>query len=97
MDALAEPVASVIDAIHSVLEMTPPELSSDIADRGIVMTGGGCMLYGLDKLIKHRTGINAIVADDAVSCVAIGTGRYIEFATSKLGADLTRKGVSRLE
>ena len=94
MEALAEPVASIIEAIHTVLEMTPPELSSDIADRGIVMTGGGGLLYGLDKLIQHKTSINAIIADEAVSCVAVGTGKYIEFATSKLGADLTRRGYS---
>jgi rod shape-determining protein MreB len=64
-----------------VLEKTPPELASDIADRGIVMTGGGALLYGLDKLIKEKTGINTIVAEDAVSCVAIGTGRYIEYVS----------------
>jgi rod shape-determining protein MreB len=78
-EALSESIASVIDAVHQVLEKTPPELSSDIADRGIVMTGGGSLLYGLDKLIKEKTGINALVAEEAVSCVAIGTGRYIEY------------------
>lgn len=80
--ALAESVATIIDAIHSVLERTPPELASDISDRGIVMTGGGSLLYGLDILIKNKTGINAFIAEDAVSCVAIGTGKYIEFAAS---------------
>ena len=64
-----------------VLEKTPPELASDIADRGIVMTGGGSLLYGLDKLLKEKTGINTIVAEDAVSCVAIGTGKYIEYVS----------------
>ncbi|MDR1209191.1 MAG: rod shape-determining protein MreB [Clostridiales bacterium] len=81
-EALSESVASIIEAVHMVLEKTPPELASDIADRGIVLTGGGSLLYGLDKLIKHKTGINAIIAEDAVSCVAIGTGRYIEFLSS---------------
>ena len=78
-EALLEAVNAVIDTVHNVLERTPPELASDIADSGIVMTGGGSLLYGLDKLLKERTGINAIVADDAISCVAIGTGRYIEY------------------
>ena len=78
-EALLEAVNAVVDTVHNVLERTPPELASDIADSGIVMTGGGSLLYGLDKLLKERTGIDAIVAEDAVSCVAIGTGRYIEY------------------
>lgn len=81
-EALAEPVASIIDAVHSVLEMTPPELAADISDRGIVMTGGGSLLYGLDKLIYQKTGINAIIAEDATTCVAIGTGKHIEYVTN---------------
>jgi rod shape-determining protein MreB len=81
-EALAEPVASILEAVYMVLEKTPPELASDIADRGIVMTGGGSLLYGLDKLIKDKTGINAVIAEDAISCVAIGTGKYIEFVSS---------------
>lgn len=81
-EALSESISSIIDAVHNVLEKTPPELASDISDRGIVMTGGGSLMYGMDKLIKHKTGINAIIADDAVSCVAVGTGRFIEYATS---------------
>jgi rod shape-determining protein MreB len=79
MEALHEPVATVVEAVHNVLERTPPELASDIADRGIVMTGGGSLLYGLDKLIRDKTGINTIIAEEAVSCVAIGTGKYIEY------------------
>jgi rod shape-determining protein MreB len=78
-EALHEVVAAVVEAVHTVLEKTPPELASDIADRGIVMTGGGSLLYGLDKLIREKTGINTIIADEAVSCVAIGTGKYIEY------------------
>lgn len=77
--ALSESVSSVVEAVHYVLEKTPPELSSDISDRGIVMTGGGSLLYGLDKLITNRTGIETTIAENAVSCVAIGTGKYIEF------------------
>ena len=81
-EALHEPVTSIIESIRMVLEKTPPELASDISDRGIVMTGGGALLHGLDKLIKQETGINAVIAEDAVSCVAIGTGKYIEFVSS---------------
>ena len=79
--ALNESVASIVDAVRYVLEKTPPELSSDISDRGIVMTGGGSLLYGLDKLINECTGIETVIAEDAISCVAIGTGKYIEFIT----------------
>ncbi|MGN0133882.1 MAG: rod shape-determining protein MreB, partial [Anaerotignum sp.] len=79
LEALQESVEAIADAVHGVLERTPPELAADIYERGIVMTGGGSLLYGLDKLIQSRTGIHAMVAEDAVSCVAIGTGRYIEF------------------
>jgi len=78
-EALNDSVTSVVEAVHVVLERTPPELASDISDRGIVMTGGGSLLYGLNKLISQRTGINTIIAEDAVSCVAIGTGKYIEY------------------
>ncbi len=83
LEALSEPVADIIDAIHSVLEQTPPELASDISDRGIIMTGGGSLLYGLDKLIKLKTGINAIIAEQSISCVAIGTGKYIEYVAGE--------------
>lgn len=80
-DALHESVTTVVEAVHMVLERTPPELAADIFDRGIVMTGGGSLLYGLNKLISQRTGINTIVAEDAVSCVAIGTGKFIEYVS----------------
>jgi len=82
-EALQESVLSIVDAVHSVLERTPPELAADIAERGIVMTGGGSLLDGLDKLIAEKTGINTVIAEDAVSCVAIGTGKYVEFTTGK--------------
>lgn len=78
LEALAEPVSAIADAVHSVLERTPPELSADISDRGIVMTGGGSLLHGLDKLISKRTNIPVYIADDAVSCVAIGTGKSLD-------------------
>ena len=78
LEALQEVVNSVADAVHSVLEKTPPELASDISSRGIVMTGGGSLLYGLNKLLEKRTGIPTYIADDAVSCVAKGTGMSLE-------------------
>lgn len=78
MEAFEETSASIVEAVHSVLERTPPELAADISDRGIVMTGGGCLIYGLDKLISKKTGINVITADDAVSCVAMGTGKALD-------------------
>ncbi|MBN2222195.1 MAG: rod shape-determining protein [Vallitaleaceae bacterium] len=81
-EALRETTSAIVDAVHSVLEKTPPELASDIADRGIVMTGGGSMLQGLDHLIESKTGINVITADDPLTCVAIGTGKYVEFYAS---------------
>ncbi|HEY8421678.1 MAG TPA: rod shape-determining protein [Thermoclostridium sp.] len=78
MEALEEPVSSIVDAVHSVLERTPPELSADISDRGIVMTGGGSLVYGFDKLLQQRTGIDVFIAEDAVSCVALGTGKVLD-------------------
>lgn len=74
LEALEEPVNGIADAVHYVLERTPPELSSDISTRGIVMTGGGALLGGLNKLIEHRTGIPTYIAENPVSCVAMGTG-----------------------
>lgn len=76
--ALEECVTAIADAVHSVLERTPPELAADIADQGIIMTGGGGLLWGLDKLIEKRTGIKVHVAEDAISCVAKGTGKALD-------------------
>ncbi len=78
MEALTEPAMMIIDAVHSVLEKTPPELASDISDKGIYMTGGGCLVDGLDKLLQEKTGINVMIAQDAVSCVALGTGKALD-------------------
>ncbi len=78
-EALKEPTSIIIETIHKVLEQTPPELAADVYERGIVMTGGGALIYGLDKAIKESTGINAVLAEDALSCVALGTGQYIEY------------------
>jgi len=77
-DALREPVHAICDAVHAVLEKTPPELASDISSRGIVMTGGGALLFGLNKLIEKKTGIPTYIAEDAISCVAKGTGLSLE-------------------
>ena len=79
LEALEEPVTNIVDSVHAVLERTPPELAADIANTGIVMTGGGSLLWGLDKLISEKTGIDARVADDPVSCVAIGTGKSLDW------------------
>ena len=77
-EALREATTQIVEAIHGVLENTPPELSADIAVRGIVLTGGGCLLDGLEELIESKTGINTMTAEDPMTAVAIGTGRYLE-------------------
>jgi len=78
MDALLEPATMIVNAVHNVLERTPPELAADIYERGIVMTGGGALLYGLDKLMQEKTGINCVLAEDPLTAVAIGTGKFID-------------------
>ncbi|MBR3696660.1 MAG: rod shape-determining protein MreB [Clostridia bacterium] len=78
MDALEEPAMMIVEAVHSVLEKTPPELAADISDKGIYMTGGGCLIDGLDKLLQDKIGINVMIAEDAISCVAIGTGKALD-------------------
>ena len=78
-EALREATAQIVEAVHSVLERTPPELAADISDRGIVLTGGGSMLQGLEQLIEEKTGITTMTADDPMTAVAIGTGQFIEY------------------
>lgn len=78
-EALKEATAQIIETIHSVLEKTPPELAADIADRGIVLTGGGSLLRGLENLISEKTGINTMTAEDPMTAVAVGTGKFVEF------------------
>jgi rod shape-determining protein MreB len=73
-EALSEPVGAIVEAVKAVLEKTPPELAADIIDRGVILTGGGALLRGLDRLLSEVTGVPAIVADDPLSCVALGTG-----------------------
>lgn len=77
LEALKENANQIVEAVHSLLEKASPELSSDIRDRGIYMTGGGCLLDGLDKLLQESTGIKVTIAEDAVSCVALGTGKAL--------------------
>lgn len=77
-DALEEPITQVVDAVCSVVERTPPELIGDILNNGIIMTGGGCLLQGLDRLITYATGIKTKVAEKAGACVAIGTGKSLD-------------------
>ena len=82
MDAFEEPVERIMEAIHSVLERTPPELVADVSTNGIIMTGGGSLVYGLDKLVTARTGIHTTVAEDAISCVVLGTGKSLDSLNS---------------
>lgn len=77
LEALDECAEQIVITAHHVLEKTPPELAADISDRGIIMTGGGSLLYGLDKRIEEKTGIKVIVADETLSCVASGTGKAL--------------------
>lgn len=81
LEALREPAMQVVDAVHNVLERTPPELAADISDRGIVLTGGGALLHGLEELIEEKTGIHTLTADDPMTAVAVGTGKFIEYLT----------------
>jgi len=77
-DAVSEPVASIIEAVKVALEATPPELAADIADKGIMLTGGGALLRGLDLEISEHTGLPVTVADDPLTCVALGCGKVLE-------------------
>ena len=77
----------IVEAVHSVLEKTPPELAADVADRGIVLTGGGALLRGLEELLEDRTGISTITAEQPMTCVAIGTGKFVEFLAGKRDDD----------
>lgn len=79
LEALEETVTAIADAVHAVFERTPPELASDIGETGVYMTGGGALLHNLDKLISKKTGIKAKLPEDAVSCVAIGTGKALNW------------------
>ena len=82
IEAFEEPTQRILEAVHSVLERTPPELVADISTNGIVMTGGGSLVRGFDKLIEKHTGIETRVADNAISCVAYGTGKSLDDLSS---------------
>ena len=77
-EALREPVMAIVDAVRTCLERTPPELAADIVDKGIVLTGGGALLRGLDLLLRQETDLPITVADDPLSCVALGTGKVLD-------------------
>src|SRR5665213_2184368 len=79
-EALAEPVGAIVEAVKVALEATPPELAADIVDKGIVLTGGGSLLANLDQVLREETGLPVSIADDPLSCVALGTGRVLENA-----------------
>ena len=81
-EALSGSTSRIADAVHGVLEKTPPELAADITVRGIVLTGGGALLDGLTELLEEKTGINTMVAENPADCVAIGTGMYLELMDS---------------
>jgi len=87
-EALREPINQIVDTIKSTLGETPPELAADIVERGIVMTGGGSLLRGLDKLIATETGVPVIIADRPLDCVAIGAGKYFDYIK---GVDSSKK------
>lgn len=77
-ESLAEPISQIVDAVKVALEHTAPELAADIVDKGIVLTGGGALLGNLDFVLRHATGLPVSIADDSLSCVALGTGRALE-------------------
>ena len=77
-EALAEPVGQIIEGVKVALEHTAPELAADIVEKGIVMTGGGALLTNLDFVLRHATGLAVTLADDPLSCVALGTGHALE-------------------
>ncbi|MBV8578239.1 MAG: rod shape-determining protein [Acetobacteraceae bacterium] len=87
-ESLAEPVGAIVQAVKIALENTPPELSADIADKGIILTGGGALLYRLDEVLREATGLPVILAEDPLQCVALGTGRALE-ETKRLRSVLT--------
>ncbi len=77
-EALSEPVGTIVEGVRIALENTAPELAADIVDQGIVLTGGGALLQGLDEVLRDETGLPVTVADDPLTCVALGTGRALE-------------------
>ena len=95
MEAMEEPLNTICEAIHSVLEQTPPELAADISNSGIVITVGGALMYGIDKKVAERTGMEVRIADDPKSCVAIGTGKALDELDKLQGMDQNQKKSTR--
>jgi rod shape-determining protein MreB len=87
LEALQEPLSGIVGAVKTALEQTPPELGADVAERGIVLTGGGALLRNLDRLLMEETGLPVVVAEDPLTCVARGGGRALELMDEK-GTDL---------
>ena len=78
-EALSEPVQQIVEAVMTALEATPPDLAADIVDRGVMLTGGGALLGDLDLALREQTGLPISVADESLNCVALGTGKALEF------------------
>jgi len=78
LEALTDPLAKIVSLLKSALESTPPELASDIADRGLILTGGGALLHDLDRRLREETGLKVVVADAPMTCVVRGTGMAME-------------------
>lgn len=95
-EALEEPVSLIVDGVKSILEKTPPELAADIIEKGIIMTGGGSLLYGLDKLIEVSTGLNVKIAENSVEAVVEGTGEVLNYI-NKLQFDDSGNEISLIE
>jgi rod shape-determining protein MreB and related proteins len=95
-EAIAEPINAIVETVKETLEDTPPELAADIMDRGIVLAGGGALLRGLDRLISKETGMPVHIAPDPLSCVVIGTGKYLEVVQRdpKIRTEMRRIGYS---
>lgn len=91
MEALEEPLHTICEAVHNVLEITPPELAADISNSGIIITGGGALLHGIDKRIEDRTAIKVIIAEAPKSCVAVGTGKSLDILDKLESSSLNRR------
>ena len=87
LESLQEPLAGIVGAVKNALEKTPPELGSDVAERGMILTGGGALLQGLDRLLMEETGLPVLLAEDPLTCVARGGGRYLELI-DEFGTDM---------